>query len=454
MTKIYAIVQLLFAVVTSYKSNLRQRIMHAENLTVHKRLATGRDCKNGDYAGWMTNYKDFKIKQLTLLGSHDAGSIEEYNGNSWAVCQSVDVFEQLCGGYRVFDIRLRKDGSVWKINHSAFLFQEMKDVAADIRLFCHNHPTEVIVLRIKMTKGTMLERIAQVVKFRDALNQGGKTCVVEGDADIEQTFTEWDLKTILAKTHPKVGAIIFMTYYNKDAGTLGLGLDAEDEKQEIVDLDLDNLDEDGYNKKKVVDQNFGQWKNTWDTYKKIAFEYKKNQFGKYSEQVKITQGKWGFWGDGVVKGQEKKVEEGKTAIANGKTFGFWMTSTGTAGAMNVKANSQKLFDTVPVKKDDNNEGKYSGWLYAVIEHFTNLQGWTIWVDFANKPAGTDGQGGTQTYGKTVTLLNEYVLKPTSDRPKTFLQFLDANMTKGNNKMFLRFVSGKTGMATLKKEVKW
>src|SRR5262245_55041574 len=58
-----------------------------------------------------------RMNEIFLLGSHDAGTIAgaghfrpNHSQWAWAVTQTGDLEHQLCSGYRVFDLRFRRQG--------------------------------------------------------------------------------------------------------------------------------------------------------------------------------------------------------------------------------------------------------------------------------------------------------------------------------------------------------
>jgi hypothetical protein len=144
-------------------------------------------------ADWMARNKSLlagkAINQVTLLGSHDAGSyavvpgappakgylthknehIKRHAGDKdllHARCQSADIFDQLLYGVRYLDLRIcHQDGKYW-IEHmwlSAPCFGE-EGAFTQIKDFLKEHPDEIILLslwQLWSEKGVMTSAEAQ-----------------------------------------------------------------------------------------------------------------------------------------------------------------------------------------------------------------------------------------------------------------------------------------------------
>ena len=122
-----------------------------------------------ELANWMERnhpaIKDRSLLQVTLPGSHDAGSYEKRHCRLASGCntetQSLDIGGQLQCGARFFDIRpVKKDGVLntghYNINDTlgalGCLGGSMDDVLSDINTFLNEHPKEIIILNVQHPK--------------------------------------------------------------------------------------------------------------------------------------------------------------------------------------------------------------------------------------------------------------------------------------------------------------
>lgn len=132
------------------------------------------DDETTNYADWMAQYKnqieDLPINKLTLLGSHDAASIDIKEGSDPATgylthnnkhikrkakesdvpsarCQSATISEQLLAGVRYFDLRIAyQDGEYWGM-HEWLSTPAFGDggVFMQVKSFLETHPNEIII---------------------------------------------------------------------------------------------------------------------------------------------------------------------------------------------------------------------------------------------------------------------------------------------------------------------
>ena len=340
-------------------------------------------------------HQDVPIKDLTLLGSHDAGCVEGrcVNNNgvpdwisdftppaSWAVTQTQSLHKQLCAGYRVFDIRFKMFQDNWRIHHGGFYFDDLATVAAHFGAFCREGKgTEAIIIRLKVEGKAVDWRVWEecIERLQNAIDNHGRgrkgssgtlstqesaACVVSKDS---QTFTGDTIEQLKAsipndeQTHNGArhagSPIVIMPYVKdkKDRATIMAALRTS---------------------------SVGPY----------VFDYFLNQFGKYSNTLHVKE---------VLKGQKKQLQEYTSKLKEepNLTFGYWMTLTFDKNKLwrgiklNVEKNTRKLFDS-----ESDNTGKHKRWLCNLGEEYgaSGMQGWTIWTDFAGDPrmkyVATDG----------------------------------------------------------------
>ena len=99
--------------------------------------------------GWMGQLPDETfLKDISIPGTHDSGA----NFGSWvdAQTQSWNITSQLKSGVRYLDIRCRRDGTVFDIQHG-LVFQKLvfDDVMDEIIAFLKEQPTETVIMRLK-----------------------------------------------------------------------------------------------------------------------------------------------------------------------------------------------------------------------------------------------------------------------------------------------------------------
>jgi hypothetical protein len=365
-------------------------------------------------ADWMSHFGSTKVKDLTLLGSHDAGCIQGKTSSimpqSWPVTQEKSLVEQMRAGYRVFDIRFKrhKFSKTWRIHHGGFYFQSLAEVGKEFSDFCTHHTGELVIIRLKVESRALrtaeqarqhIQCIKDLIKVIDA---GPKKCVVvrPNDAGAFMDKTILELKATLGPQDQAGSPVVIMPYVKPKLYKKLFTKVAPTKKHP-------GPDPDAYVKSRI-------------------FNYDKNQEGKFSESLEIKK---------VLAGQIKRF---LTWNKHEKpTFGWWMTTTsspkaiakdklnpskalkvlgkkGTAGAAPAAAAfgvpaaaaaAAVAPAVVPVvavramdvqKRDLNKlsdtSGKYAYWIFDLVHHF-NVKGWTIWTDWA---------GATQMYSdKTV-----------------------------------------------------
>jgi len=354
-------------------------------------------CGASSNANWMKDFQGKAMKDLTLLGSHDAGCIKPYIKeiwipNTWAVTQRKTLADQMCAGYRVFDLRFRvkeivkhkkADGTIeerkdWEIHHGKPMahsyFQTLEQVGGHISSFCNMYDTELIVLRIKVEDSKKIEdHVSVYSRLADAINQGPKKCIVQKPGPFFSGDSIATLKSSIPSSDPTAtGSPVVIMPHVKD-------------KLKAV-----------LNEPAVAN---------------LVFDYDANQQGKAAKSYQMKKVL-----SSTKPGQDYQHQNWLKAKQTNPnlSFGFWMTMTGgvdTGGIrLNVRDNSKKLFDCVGWK-DGSPECKYNGWIYHLISHYAGdagngLEGWTIWTDWA----------GDEEMSKTrdaVIMMNQYLAIPGS-----------------------------------------
>lgn len=121
---------------------------------------------------WMDNITDSKyVYELNLPGTHNSGMYYPYNGNATidafvaaAKCQTYTIEQQLEKGIRVFDLRVDESLNICH-GSGTYKFTAYKDSAhtdvltlndtlTKINNFLTAHPSEVVVVSVKVEDGT------------------------------------------------------------------------------------------------------------------------------------------------------------------------------------------------------------------------------------------------------------------------------------------------------------
>ena len=120
-----------------------------------------------DFLGdWQKTIKDdTKLNQIVMPGSHDAGC---NNMMPLARTQGHDIYDQLIGGARYFDLRVTKKGDDLVIFHSIIKGMKFQKVLDDFNRFFEENPTEFVVMDFqKLGKGVNGEVIEFIAKNLD-----------------------------------------------------------------------------------------------------------------------------------------------------------------------------------------------------------------------------------------------------------------------------------------------
>lgn len=150
----------------------------------------------GPHTQWMQNYQDHRLADLTLLGSHDAGTHYQVPEKASRLCiggaffsvamtQRFDILGQLQSGARVFDIRPVAHADGLYTAHASHVQvdalrldmnagcrgQSMDSTFAQLREFLDTYPTEIVIFNIGhikrmegMFSDTPADEVAEQVK--------------------------------------------------------------------------------------------------------------------------------------------------------------------------------------------------------------------------------------------------------------------------------------------------
>lgn len=110
---------------------------------------------------WMAGIRDYtKLCDISIPGSHDAASIRKSCVRSVYSCQDRTITEQLEGGIRLFDIRIK----VVQLNKTGFVtchgdigsstglneYQSLKSVFDEFKSYLSRYSTEVVIASLKI----------------------------------------------------------------------------------------------------------------------------------------------------------------------------------------------------------------------------------------------------------------------------------------------------------------
>ena len=122
--------------------------------------------------GWMKNIPDETIlSEINMPGSHDSAT-RFCQLSYFARCQRSSVFEQLCAGVRLLDLRVERVGDRLSLVHAVSkCFKSdngkdllmLEDVLEECRCFLMANPTETLVISIKCDHGDTSENTFDVL---------------------------------------------------------------------------------------------------------------------------------------------------------------------------------------------------------------------------------------------------------------------------------------------------
>ena len=126
---------------------------------------------------WMENiFDDTYLSEISIPGTHDSGT-HHITFGYFMRCQNTDISKQLKNGYRYLDVRLAihqdKDGQRLNIIHSFakchksaspisdYLY--LDDVLEDVYSFLDEHPTETVILNMKIESKDEADQVQKLL---------------------------------------------------------------------------------------------------------------------------------------------------------------------------------------------------------------------------------------------------------------------------------------------------
>jgi 1-phosphatidylinositol phosphodiesterase len=98
-----------------------------------------------DWMGYVAD--DVQLSDMSIPGTHQSCSILEL---AMPRCQTTSISEQLEGGIRFLDIRVKQTADGLLVHHGpVYQLKCLFDVLADCELFLEDHPTESILMSLK-----------------------------------------------------------------------------------------------------------------------------------------------------------------------------------------------------------------------------------------------------------------------------------------------------------------
>jgi hypothetical protein len=246
------------------------------------------------------------INDLIMPGSHDAGTFgapsskgATSGSDKWAQTQTYSLLDQLCLGSRWFDVRFERKGTEWRIFHGAYYFNTLAEVILQFQKFIEDpgHVDEFVFVRLKLSGGSDTEKAALYTAWQTALD----THIVPSPGGGFGALTPDDLRQAATGAG---GRILLLEYDGKKNEKPFFGGPAKGTKIPA-------------------------------TLQPYFFDYATDQVGTFSNKVKL----------GKVKSKQKKTVKKAVKHKTTEALGFWWTSTGTVGALDVKNNTTKFWPT-------------------------------------------------------------------------------------------------------------
>lgn len=102
---------------------------------------------------WMSYVPDSTpLNEMSIPGTHDTGAM---HGGLAVEAQSMTIATQLYAGIRYLDIRTRRTGTSLVIHHAAYYqYLSMDDVLMAVTTFLASHPSETVIMRVKVDEYT------------------------------------------------------------------------------------------------------------------------------------------------------------------------------------------------------------------------------------------------------------------------------------------------------------
>ncbi|KAI8898359.1 PLC-like phosphodiesterase [Globomyces pollinis-pini] len=110
---------------------------------------------------WMSNHSNNKLADLIIPGTHNSAAYKISNhlicsklwwigklGKRFVLTQTLTITEQLKLGIRAFDLRISLLNNKPYVSHTCRL-SSLKSILLQILAYLNDHPTEVILIRVK-----------------------------------------------------------------------------------------------------------------------------------------------------------------------------------------------------------------------------------------------------------------------------------------------------------------
>ncbi|KAF2322755.1 hypothetical protein GH714_030221 [Hevea brasiliensis] len=180
----------------------------------------GSDYRPADRKNWMggLNPEKVHINKIVWPGTHDSATNKigfPLISRPFAQCQSLSIYQQLCRGARVLDIRVQEDR---RICHGILKTYSVDVVINDVKKFLSEAQSEIIILEIRTEFGH--EDPADFDKYLE--EQLGEYLIHQDDHVFGKTIAELLPKRIICiwkprkSPQPKHGGPLWSAGYLKD----------------------------------------------------------------------------------------------------------------------------------------------------------------------------------------------------------------------------------------------
>ncbi|CAM0952684.1 unnamed protein product [Alopecurus aequalis] len=115
----------------------------------------GSDHRPADRKTWMSELgpERLRVHQVVWPGSHDSATNKigiPFITRPFAQCQSLSVYEQLCVGCRLIDVRVQEER---RVCHGVLATYSVDVVLADVKRFLAETTSELVVLEVRTEFG-------------------------------------------------------------------------------------------------------------------------------------------------------------------------------------------------------------------------------------------------------------------------------------------------------------
>jgi hypothetical protein len=205
----------------------KQRIVEAEEKRLREKEEEegidfpGSDYRHHNHKEWMATLplESIKVRDVLWPGTHDSATDKigvPFISRPFARCQKLSIYQQLCRGARVLDIRVQQER---KVCHGPLTTYKVDVVVADIRKFLDEMPFEFIILQLRTggewedPPGFDAWLIANLGEYLVAQDEG----VLE--MNLLQLLPRrviciWNPKEI--SYHPQPGSLLWSSWYLQD----------------------------------------------------------------------------------------------------------------------------------------------------------------------------------------------------------------------------------------------